>query len=69
MIHAFWMSFWIGLICTAAGFVVTLPFLLIKSLRERLFGSAHAIEAIGAIALVIAIVFIGLYNNFWASGG
>jgi len=68
MIHAYWMSFWTGWICLAAGLVVTLPFLLIKSVRTWLFRPDYRIEAIGAIALLMVIVVIGLYNNFWASG-
>jgi len=68
MIHAYWMSFWTGWICLAAGLVVTLPFLLIKPVRKHLFRPGYGIEWIGAIALVIVIVVIGLYNNFWTSG-
>jgi len=70
MIHAIldWMrfNFLFGLICLTAGLIVTLPFLLIKPIREHLLRSDYNIETIGFIALFIAIVLIGLYNHLGA---
>ncbi|WP_189441007.1 hypothetical protein [Rhodanobacter panaciterrae] len=72
MLHEIWkwlqFNFLFGLICLAADLVVSLPLLLTKSLRERFLRSAYEIETISAITLVIAIVVVGLYNHFGASG-
>ncbi|OOG35990.1 hypothetical protein [Rhodanobacter sp. C05] len=72
MIHAIWewvqFNFWFGLLCLAAGMIVTLPLLFSKSLHKRFLRSNYDLETIGVIALVIALFVIGLYNHFGASG-
>ena len=62
-------NFWLGTACLAAGIAVVLPFLLSKSFRKW-FGRADIdLETVGLIALVVAVVIIGLYNHFGRSGG
>ena len=62
-------NFWFGTACLAAGIAVVLPFLLSKTFRKRFARSDIDLEAIGLIALVIAVIIIGLYNYFGRSSG
>jgi len=72
MLHVIWdwtrFSFWLGLICLAAGLVVAPPLMLSKRLRGRFFRSKFDLETIGAIALLVTLLVIGLYNHFGAHG-
>jgi len=72
MLHVilYWtkFSFLLGLICLAAGLVVALPLMFSKRLRGRFFRSRFDLETIGAIALLITFLVIGLYNHFGAHG-
>lgn len=61
-------NFWLGLASVLAGLVVISPCLLIPGLRRRILKANVDIEGIGLIALVFAIVVIGCYNRFGASG-
>ena len=66
-----WMQFdfWRSLACLAVGAVIIFPLLLNKSFRRRVNGfRSDDLEAIGLIVLVLAIVGIGLYNNYFGSG-
>jgi len=63
-------NFWLGTACLAAGVaVVLLPFLLNKSFRKWFDRSDIDLEVVGLIALVIALIVIGLYNHFGRSSG
>ena len=72
MIHEIWkwieFNFWLGLICFAVGLLATLPLVLIKSRRERFLRSGYDIDTIGAIALIVAVISIGLYNHLGTHG-
>jgi len=72
MLHAFWdwakFGLGFGLICLVAGSVVTLPLLLSKTFRKRFSRSEYDVETIGAIALIVTLLVIGLYNHFGANG-
>ncbi|GAB3745228.1 hypothetical protein [Lysobacter olei] len=62
-------DFWFKTICLAAGIAVVLPFLMSKSFRKRFARSDVDLEAIGLIALVAAVIIIGLDNYFWRGSG
>ena len=72
MLHVFWdwtkFGLGFGLVCLVAGLVVTLPVWLFKPLRQRFSRSSLDLEEIGAIAVVITLLVVGLYNHFGASG-
>ncbi|SHL71947.1 hypothetical protein [Rhodanobacter sp. OK091] len=72
MLHAFWdwtkFGLGFGLACLVAGLIVTLPLLLFKPLRKRFSRSNYDVETIGAVALLGALLVIGLYNHFGANG-
>jgi len=72
MLHAFWdwtkFGLGFGVVCLAAGLVITLPLLFFKPLRNRFSRSEFDVETIGALALVVALLAIGLYNHFGANG-
>jgi hypothetical protein len=72
MLHAFWdwtkFGLGFGFACLVAGLIVTLPLLLFKPLRKRFSRSKYDVETIGAVALVGALLVIGLYNHFGANG-
>lgn len=73
MLHALWdwtrFGLWLGLACLAAGLVVTLPLLLFKPLRRRFSRSEYDVETIGAIALIVMLLAMGLYNHLGPNGG
>jgi hypothetical protein len=72
MLHAFWdwtkFGLGFGLVCLVAGLVVTLPLLLVKPLQKSFSSSKYDVETIGVVALVVALLVIGLYNHFGADG-
>ena len=73
MFNAFWdwwhFNFWLGLSSLVAGLVVVSPFFLSKTLRKRISELDSHLETIGLVALLLAIVIIGLYNRLGASSG
>jgi len=62
-------NFWRGLASLCAGLLVISPCLLVPSLRRNILKADLDIEAIGLIALVVAIVAIGCYNYFGGTSG
>ena len=62
-------NFWLGLASLAAGLAVVLPCLLVPSWRRKILNADLDIEAVGAIALVVALVTVGFYNRFGGSNG
>jgi len=62
-------NFWRGLVSLCAGLLAISPCLLVPSLRRKILKVAPDIEAIGLIALVVAIVAIGCYNHFGSASG
>ena len=59
-------NFWLGLASLAAGVAVISPFLLSKRFRKWLTRGDFDLEGIGLVALVLAVIAIGLYNYFSA---
>lgn len=62
-------NFWLGLVSLITGLVIVSPFLLSKNFRRRILRSDFDIEAIGIVALVVAVIAIGCYNYFGAGSG
>lgn len=69
LLDSWQFNFWRGFASLCAGLVVISPCLLIPSLRRKILKADLDIEAIGLIALVVAIVSIGCYNHFGGTSG
>jgi len=69
LLDSWQFSFWRGLASLCAGLLVISPCLLVPSLRRKILKADLDIEAIGLIALVVAIVAIGCYNYFGGPSG
>jgi hypothetical protein len=59
-------NFWLGLASLAAGIVVISPCLLSKRFRKWFSRGDFDLEGIGLVALVLAVLAIGMYNYFAA---
>ena len=57
-------NFWLGLASLAAGIAVISPFLLSKRFRKLFSRGDFDLEGIGLIALILAVIAVGLYNRF-----
>lgn len=69
LLDSWQFNFWRGLASLCAGLLVISPCLLVPSLRRNILKADLDIEAIGLIALVVAIVAIGCYNYFGGTSG
>ncbi len=69
LLDSWQFNFWRGLASLCAGLLVISPCLLVPSLRRKILKADLDIEAIGLIALVVAIVTIGCYNYFGGTSG
>ena len=69
LLDSWQFNFWRGLASLCAGLLVISPCLLVPSLRRKILKADLDIEAIGLIALVVAIVAIGCYNYFGGISG
>jgi len=69
LLDSWQFNFWRGLASLCAGLLVISPCLLAPSLRRKILKADLDIEAIGLIALAVAIVAIGCYNYFGGTSG
>lgn len=59
---------WLGLAGLAVGLTIISPFLMSKRFRKWLSRSQLELEGLGLLAIVLAIIAIGLYNRLSAGG-
>ena len=59
-------NFWLGLASLGAGIAVISPFFLSKRFRKWFSRGDFDLEGIGFVALVVAVLAFGVYNNFAA---
>jgi hypothetical protein len=62
-------NFWLGLAGVVVGLVAISPLLLSKRFRKWLSRSSLDLEGLGLTIILVAILLVGLYNWFFASGG